>query len=357
MDPKEGLNSEEETRSTVDKMFDFQDETEEQEEQDLSEFEGIGNISAAPEEQASEEEGEEGEEDDEIDFSDPTEKGEEEEEAEDDDIDLEAFNKKMDTDFKTKEELKSFMKGEAAKDDLTDEDTKEYEKAKNTIDLYDPIVNLDDESLMREEFKAIEINKARNEGRTLSPNDEDMLYEVEEKIQELKDSNVLDLKADKLRETLRDKFLNPAKQKVEGYDKKQEELKEAQRKSDDEKIQNKLADIYKNKNFYGITPEKERIAKAYKKVSSGKFIQELESNKEYQAELAAVAEYLSEIGKKAGGPTHSDGIKSVLDDYKSKKSKNGDGTFANAQKRGTSGGNDGARGLLADLLYEAPVED
>lgn len=360
MGQKEGLNQEEnqggnpeEFDTGINKMFDFVDEEEQDDAEDLSEFEGLGNMNSVPE--TTDQEEEEEEDPDELDFTSAREEEQEEEEEEgDDDIDLEAFNKKMDTDFKTKEDLKDFLKGKTG-EDTQETEVKSYEKAKNNIDLYEPIVNLDDESLMREEFKAQEITRARKAGEEVDL--ESINYTVEQKVQDLIDSNVLDLRADKLRKILNEKFINPAKETITAYDKKQEDARIAQEKSDDEKIQNKLAEIYKNKNFYGITPEKDRIAKAYKKVSSGKFIQELQSNKEFQAEVATVVEYLSEIGKKAGGPTHSDGVRSVLEDFESKQKKNGDGAFANAQKRGTAGGGDGTRGLLADILYEASEED
>lgn len=261
--------------------------------------------------------------------------------------DLEVFNKKLNTNFKSTEELSAYMNKQEQESSQKKEDL-ELEKANTAIEYYSPILKLDDESLMRKQLETIALQNKKD------LNDEDVKIEIEEELQALKDSHVLDIKADALRNKL--KNLNQSaldsKNKIED---KRAAAVEAEKQTNKEKLQNAFLDIHKSESFFGIDLDKQSISDAYKDVSSGKFMERLNSDKKAQAELALLYKHREEIYKKASGLTYGDGMKAVLDEFKSKKeSKN----VSRAQRSGGSGGSEKSmKGLINDILFEKPVEE
>ncbi len=287
------------------------------------------------------------------------EKSEEEEEEEEDDdnainfegateeekIDLEIFNKKFDKDFKSEEELKSFLDGKDQKVE-TDADDEFLDKADAQIEMIKPILPLNDEDLMRKQFETIAINKNKN----LS--DEDVKIDIEEQIQSLKDGQLLDVKANMLRGQLQKMYNDSIKTKtsIEG---KRETLRLSEEKITKEKLQSEFIKLDAAESFYGIDLDRKTIAEVYQNVSSGKFIKELQANKQAIAELALISAYKEKIFTKASGLTYSDGLKAALDEYKSKPKSD---TVAKAQ-RGRAGGKASSDKLIEGLLYEKPKEE
>lgn len=122
------------------------------------------------------------------------------------DKDLEAFNKKLNTDFKSSEELKNFL----AKDEKAPADQKTDDEliaeAQSTIDLYQGYVSMGDEQLMRERLNAQAVASEKD------LNDEDVQIEIEEEIQSMIDSKTISLHAKNLRDSLQVNYIDKAKQ-------------------------------------------------------------------------------------------------------------------------------------------------
>lgn len=292
-----------------------------------------------------EEEDEENENDDEEDplFSEDEDK--DEEDITEDDV--AEFNQKFNKDFQSAQDLKDFLNKDEAKDQK-DSNLSELEQAQNVIDHITPLLDPEvtpDEDLLRKQFETIEIQKKRD------INNEDVKIEIEDRIEELRDSGKMELEAYKLRVNLKDQVLAPHMEKKESIEKKQQELEKETEKTQKQEIQNSLAKIHSNENFFGIKTDPERINKVYKELQTGKFLKDLQSDKEALSELAVMRAYKEEIFKKASGLTYSDGMKAVLDDFKNTKSKSSGSAITKAQRRGTTGGSDKSnKGLLNSLL-------
>jgi ribosome-associated toxin RatA of RatAB toxin-antitoxin module len=325
---KEGLLEEIGTFSE-EEMMNYSGQAAEDEEDadidDFPDFDAVPGIDANEEEQEEEEE-----QDDQFNFEGAT---------EEEKIDLEAFNKKFDKDFKTEEELKNFMSGKENADDAVKEDDL-LDKANAQIEMLEPILPLGNEDLMRKQFESI----AMGDGKNL--NDEDVQISIEEDIQDLKDKRVLDINADHLRSQLKE-LVAQSKTTRDGIIGKREEKRLADEKVTKEQLQNEFVKLHGAKSFYGIDIDKKTIADVYRKVSSGKFIEELQSDKQAIAELALMHEYKDKIFSKASGLTYSDGLKAVVDEFKSKPKPN---RIAEAQTKGSTGSTGGSNKLIEGLL-------
>ncbi len=322
-------------------IFNYNPEDNQEEEEDYSDYDGLANEQkvATPEvDEAAEADSPlfQEKKEDEVPEGGPT-------VTEDDLADL---NAKLGTDYQTVEELKSFLNKSDAVDETASEET-ELTSAENQIEFYGPLLDqtiTNDETLMRREYEAV----ARGEGKKLA--DEDTQYEINDKIQELIDSKQLDLRADKLRGELKTAVLDPALKVKSDVEKSRTERTEAQQKTDKETLQNEFAEIFKSKNFFGIVPEKEKIEEAYKRVTSGDYIQKLQSDKKALARTAMMEAYFDEISKKtSNGSSYSDGVRSVVDEFKSRPDKSSGADIVKAQKKGTAGGADASKGLMASL--------
>jgi hypothetical protein len=263
---------------------------------------------------------------------------EKEEEESDDKLDLETFNKKLGTDFKTEEDLKAHFDKSDRSDPPVDI-AKEIEKEQNAIDYYEPLVALSDEDLMRKQYESIAVQN----GKDLK--DEDVAYDIDNQIESLKDSMTLDLRADKLRQEIKTQVISPAKEKMLSLNEKSKEKFAAEEQEKNKSLQNAFADIYKNKNFFGVELTEKEIVDAYK--GANEFVDLLKSDKKVLAEVSMMYKRRDDIYKKASGKTYGDGIKSILDEFSVKKE---DSAISRAQQMGSSAGSEGGDGLIADLL-------
>lgn len=282
-----------------------------------------------PEKEKEEEEDPEKEKDDALNF-------EEKEKEENKDFtqeDLEEFNKKMDTDFQTSKELKDFLNKTESKEDTPDED-KLLEETTQAIELYENIIGLDDEALMRKQFEQIAMDHKKD------LNDEEVQAEINDKLEDLRDARQMDLRADKLRETLREKVINPNKAKKQEIEDARKQRQEKEIQTAKEEVTDALSEYFKKKDFYGLKPDKEKLGKAYQRVMKGDLTKELQSNKKLAAEVATFLEYKEELYKKATGASYSEGVKSVFEDHKSKNKNSADNALDRARRKGTSGGTD-----------------
>lgn len=340
-------------------LFDFDEDKMIDEELDLEGFDYVQEPSNENEvnndsDNDSDNDSEEDEEDsDELNFDDDSEEDDDDSEEEnddendDDDFDLEAFNKKLGTEYKTKSELKAALNLK----EETSEDKKEEEELSNieaTLSMYEPIMRLSNEDIMRKQYESIAIQKQ------LDINDEDVQIDIEEKVQLLIDNGTLDLYAKDLRKEIEDKVLSPALEKKKEIETNRIQRENAKRKTEKENLQNAFADFYHTGNFYGIKPDKNKIAEVYKKASGSDFLQKISSDPKLKAELALFVEFKEEIFKKSTGLNYGDGMKAVLDEFKSKKD---NVNVSRIQSKGGSVGSNKSEGLIADILYEAPKSD
>jgi hypothetical protein len=331
----------------VNSFFDFnKDQDEEDLEDDMKDFDGFD---FKPEAEGSESEEEEEEEEEEDDSLFPEEEGEESEEEDEEEVDftdedLAEFNKKLNKNFDSVEELKKFL-GESDKKETEEKTVDELETAQNTMDYLTPLLDraqTSDEDLLRREYETIAIN----EGKDIT--DEDVRYEIDEKIETLRDTHQIDLRANTLRAELSRIYSESqqTKTRIEAEKAAQEaQLKQTEK----EQMMNAFADISKRDSFFGIKPEKEVIREAYKKVNSGEFLKRLQSDKNTLAKLAMIDAYEKEIHKKASsGLTYSDGLKATYDEFKGVKDKSSGLGITKAQKTGTAASDKG-KGLISSL--------
>lgn len=286
------------------------------------------------------------EEDDEINFD------EDESLTDEQKIDLEAFNKKFNKNFKTDEELKAFMDAKENEDNSVNED-EILESANNHLDILEPLLEIkngryvvDDVKLMTKEFETLALQNNQD------LNDPDVQIEIEEKVQDLMDKGVLDIKANMLRENLK-KIVDNQQQTKNSIIQKREALRIEQEKTEKENIQKELINFHNLDSFYGIKLNKKIVADAYKKISSGNFIENLKSDKKAMTELALIAEIKEEIFKKASGKTYNDGVKAILEEFKSKPKEN---AVAKAQQRRSAASEDSQDALIRSVLTEKPIK-
>lgn len=277
------------------------------------------------------------EEEDKFDFE------ENKDDASDDEIpeDVLEFNKKFDTDFKSEQEMRDALNGVSKKDE-TQSDEVELQKANDVIDTYTPYLEMSHSDLMREELKAQALRDKKD------INDEYVLSDIEEEIQKYIDNDIIDIKADKIRDNLKKQLIDPATEKKTQIEQKTQQTLAQQEKEKDQKLQDALVGFHQAKSFYGIKTDKKELSEVYKNVKNGDFIKQLTNDPNLQAELATMAFYKETLYKNASGLTYSDGIKSVKDEFKTVDSKN-DRTLTRAQKRGSSAGIDSQAALIASL--------
>lgn len=330
------------------------DKLEREEEEDLKDFDGVGYSPDQEEEEGEEDEGEEEEEGQALpglfgeESEEEPEKSEEEGDADFTDQDLADFNKKLGKDFGDVEELKNFL-NQGDKKETDKKDVDDLESAENVLNYIGPLLDpnqTSDEDLLRREFETIAVNSGED------INDEDTQFDIDEKIEKIKDSYQLDIRANSLRSELR-KVYDQNKSKKENIVSQREAQEAEKQQADKSEVQDAFASIYKRDSFFGIKPEKERIQAAYKQVNSGDFLKKLQSDKQALAKLAMIDAYENEIHKKASsGLTYSDGIKAVRDEFKSVKETNSGNTIAKAQKRGSAASNSGDGSALISSLIK-----
>lgn len=341
-DNQEGITADESFNPS--NMFDsesFINAQEESEELDLKEFDGVQvqeNIAENSQENNQSNESNSDETNNDLDFNNDS-------KTETKEFDLERFNENFGTKFTKQEELKEFLQD---KEQKTAEDTNKelYETSENQIKLLEPTVNLPDEDLMRKQYESI----ATQNGQDI--NDNFVMADINEKIEELKDKGTLGLEARDLRRSL-DDIIDKAKNNIKSIDDKKQKFEQEQQENSKKELQKEFAKIYGSEKFYGVDLNKETVEKAYRDAVSGKTIEELSGNKQNLAEFALFSYFKEEIFKKATGKTYSDGIKSVLSEFETKKA-----DLAMAQKRGTSAtGADTQRGLIDSVLYTKPTKE
>ncbi len=294
-----------------------------------------------------EEEEEEEEESDDINF----ESAKNEEEL----IDLQAFNKQFNTKFTKQEELKDFINKKESTEEASKDD-EVIESADNYINLVSPLLKMDrqgrylvgDEALMRKQLEQLAVADRKD------LNNEDVQLEITTELNSLIDSGHLKYEAKDLRRSISEnvKKLTGDKDVITTKRTNATALVQKEFKQD---LQKEFIALHGMENFYGMENiNKKLVAEAYRKATSGEFLESLK-DKKVLAELSLMAALKEEIFKKSSGLTYDDGMKAILDEFKSKKK---DTPAAKAQKRGTTANNqDTQKGLIDSILYTKPKEE
>lgn len=274
--------------------------------EDFKEFTNDFSIDE-PEEENEEEEEDPGADPVDVNF----EEEEQEEEENEDDVDLKALNEKLGTDFTDLTDLKKALKKEDAEESIETEKT-EYRKHTEFAERLNNWIASKDEDLVRAQYTAEYANKQKN------TSDPDIIAEIEDKIEGLIALGELESKANAIRTNLTSS-LNKANADAAAIKNKWEQNDANIAKSNREALQNSLAEIVKSKNFYGVVVPQSVAVEVYKKVKSGDFAKEINSSQKDIAEFALFKHYRDQIIKNASGPTHSDGVKRVIDEISGNK--------------------------------------
>lgn len=219
-------------------------------------------------------------------------------EKKDEDLDIEEFNKKLGTDFKSIEDIKKSLKAEDVKDELSEEE-KNYNVAKSLTESLASILEYDDETLTKEYFFSI----ASKEGKNVSS--EEVKEEIEDRINVLKDSNTLKDFASNVRMNIKGSY-EKNKSVVDTIDNKRSEREQKTIRERNENLQNAFSDIFKAKEFLGITVNQQDVTEAYKSIKNNSFFDKVNNNPQLVAKLAMFVLREEEIQKRATAPTYSD---------------------------------------------------
>jgi len=279
------------------------------------------------------------EDDDRVDFEDEDDSDDDDEDDDEDDDDeddddeltekqLESFNRKLGTDFKSVEELKKSFK---ADDDqsASDKEAVEYSSLSNKIVLFDKYIGMDNETLVKNQL----ISQASSSKKDI--NDPDVLEEIEEKIEGLKDLDQLDSFAETLRSNLQTQK-DKTQVSIDKIEAKQAETENAISQKNTDDLQNALSDIFVQKEFMGVTVSKKDIQDVYKDITNNKFFEGVNGNQEMIAKFAMFVKYEKEISKIANKPTHSENTKKAFD-YLAGNGKKERRSLAQAQGSASSG--------------------
>lgn len=304
MDPEElendesGLNPE---GNLFETMANNSSEFDEDEDSDLieqeSDFEAYEN--------AEEDDDEEEDEDDENVFGEEEDEEDEEDDTEFNEKELELFNKKLGTDFKTVDDLKKSFNTQD-KENASEKEAAEYKVLENKVNLYDRYIGMNNETLIRNQLTSQAIQEKKD------VNDPDVVQEIEDKIEGLNDLGQIDSFADTLRsnlQTQKEKTLSA----IEKIDNKRVESENIVAKKNIDDLQNALSDIFVQKEFAGVTISKEDIRDVYEDIRTQKFFDRINGNQEMIAKVAMFLKKEEEIQKLGKRPTHSDNTKTAFE--------------------------------------------
>jgi hypothetical protein len=298
---------------------------------------------AADAEGAEEEEGAKGAEEDAIASIFGLEKEKNQDESE---IDVEAINKMLNTNFKTKEEVQQHLAGK--KDEQESEieiENKKFDEIENNINFYSDLRNLDNESLIRENMKNLGLQN--NQDIT----SEEFKDNLESQIEEMRDKGTLNVTGNQLRMEIDNRMKEFQGDKKEIETKREQRSAEAQKKLETNLI-SALSSFYKADSFLGVKPTEKNLKSAFEKSKTNSIIDLLRDNPQERAKVALFLEMQNDIASRANAPDFNDGIQSVMKELKPKKSVGS--TIRSAQVTGTSATKRGEDALVAGLLAQKP---
>lgn len=232
---------------------------------------------------------------------------EEDQEEDDDEQSLKAFNERLGTDYQSFEEMKAALSGS---DKKTEEEIEkaEYDKSSRIVSSLGEFIKQSDEGVTRGQLRAEYSQKG------LNPDTEENKDEIEAKIESMKDSDLLESYAQNVRESIKG-IIERNKSTVDRIDRKKEESKKQTEEKRRDSIQNYFSNVFKEKEFLGVTVTKEKVTETYENLIKGKLVNDLNNNPEKLAKVALFFAYEDEIQKLSKRPTHSDAINKVAKDF------------------------------------------
>lgn len=300
MDPEENVDP----LRTEDNLFDvLNDDFSEDEEDDIV----LTDDKSFDEFDEEESDDDEDDEDDAASFLDDDEEDEEQDEDDQEfnEKELESLNKKLGTDFKSVEDLKKSFNTKEEQSDKEKEEA-EYDTLTNKISLFDRYIGMDNETLIRNQL----LSQATQDKKDI--NDQDVLDEIEETIEGLKDLKQLDSSAELLRSNLQNQKDKTAIA-VTKIENKWTEAENAVAKKNVDDLQNALSEIYVQKEFMGVTVTKKDIQEVYEDIRTQNFFKGVNQNQEMIAQFALFVKFKDEISKATKRPTHSDRTKNAFE--------------------------------------------
>lgn len=238
-------------------------------------------------------------------FEEPEKQENENDEKEFSEDELATLNKKLGTDFKSSEELKKSFQKEEAKDELQQETTK-LQTLTNQVSYIDRFLEMEDEDLVRQQF----LFDAQQEKKDV--NDQDVLDEIDEKIEGMKELKTLASHAKLLRSDLNTHKTN-AEKSIKKIESDRAGREEEVKKANVEGLQNAFAEIYEQKTFMGVPIDQEVIKKVYKDIREDNFFKSVNGDHRKIAKLAMMLELEEQIRKRATAPTPSERNKSAFE--------------------------------------------
>lgn len=222
----------------------------------------------------------------------------------DDDLDLEDFNKKLGTDFKSADDLKRALK----KEDTVDEKAQEqrtFQQNQGNIDRFNGYLKLDDRELVRLDITAAFVQEKKD------VNDPEIIQQIDEKLDALEDLNDIKSRANLIRTNLQSAVnkYNSENSSLQGkWDAETQKIADNNR----EQLQNALAGIKQKGEFFGVAVDNDTLKRVYRDITSGRLFDKINSDQGIIAELGLFLEFREQISKNSGGPTYSDGVKAVI---------------------------------------------
>lgn len=241
---------------------------------------------------------------------------------------LAAFNKKLGTNFKDGDELKKHFQKAESETEEQQENTLLLQNQKN-IEACDRYLGLDDEDLVREQLLAEALQAKKD------VNDEEVIAEIEEKIDGLKQIKELSKQAGLIRANVKN-----AKEKAEGVVNgitgKRKQKEQATAAKNTEELQNAIADLFNQKEYLGVVLEKNVMTEIYNDIRTKKFAERVNKDQRLLAKFALLERFEDVISKKVAEPTRGDNVRQFFAGQNGKSSGN-NRSVATASSTGSTG--------------------
>ena len=223
---------------------------------------------------------------------------------------VEAFNKKFNTNFTSKEELeKTLGSGKIG-------NVNPVEQEERVSNFYNELLSLPDErAIVLEDLKM----EAYNNKQDIKS--QEVIDRLKQEVEEMGDNNIKyaarSIRADWERQK------EKADQKINAHKQTLNQTRAESEKSKKEKLQNAVMEFSKKENFYGLRLKKEELLEGYTNVVKGDFLKQLENDQELAFELYLISKTREEINKKLGNATYGDGVKATMNQIRGEESEAG----------------------------------
>ena len=214
---------------------------------------------------------------------------------------LEELNKKLGTDFKDLNELKTMIHKED-----NQEQGQQIEEKRNLLNYYETIITKTPREIIFEDERA----KAYQSGKDLK--DQDIIDEINYKIDDMEDKGTLEYASRTIVAEL-NTASGKLKTEVESYDSERKETQENKIKEKKSAIEKAAINMYSQDDFFGLKLEKQSFINAYRKVTKGDTIKLIEKDPRLAIEVQLFLDNRKGLSSLNNSATYSDGIKDTID--------------------------------------------